>query len=91
MEYFLAEFNFEKRIVDEFSLSECDSLSLPGARFGWKVSSPFVAVQRMSDWTVFLWGSPQCRTEATTNQELAHEIAVNLVQDNSLQSDLTET
>lgn len=88
MEYFLAEFNFEKRTIDEFSLSECNSLSLPGGLFGWKSSSPFVTIQRLTDWTVFLWGSPQCRTKATTSQELAYEIAVNLVQDNSLQSDL---
>ncbi len=88
MESFLAEFNFEKRTINEFSLSECDSLSMPGARLIWKFSSPFVTVRRLSEWTVFLWGSPQCRTEAKTNQELAHEIAVSLVQGDSLHSNL---
>ena len=90
MEFFLAEFNFEKKIIDDFSLSECKSLSQLGARFGWKSSSPFVTMQRLSDWTVFIWGSPQCRTKVKTNQELAHEIAVNLVQGESLQSDLAK-
>ena len=88
MEFFLAEFNFEKRTIDEFSLSECNSLSMPGARFGWKSLSPFVTVQRLAEWTVFLWGSPQYQAEVITNQELAHKIAVNLVQDDNLRSDL---
>lgn len=88
MDFFLAEFNIEKRTVEEFTIPECDSLSLSGARICWKASSPMVSMQRLSEWTVFLWGAPQYREESKTSQELTREIAVSLSQGDRLHSNL---
>jgi len=84
MEFFLAEFNFEKASIEGCTDSGCESLILPGACFSWKSSSPLVRVQRQSDWTIFLWGCARHKTEEIAVYDVAHEMAVTLAEGGSL-------
>lgn len=86
MEFFQAEFNFEKASIEECTIPGCESLALPGASFCWTASSPLVSIQRQSDWTVFLWGSARHRSESKTSHDLAQKMAESLSQGGSLRS-----
>lgn len=90
MEFFQAEFNFERASIEKCSDSGCESLVRPGAYFCWKSSSPLVTIQKQSDWTVFLWGSARGKAEGLTCYEVANEMAVKLVQGDSLRSCLID-
>lgn len=84
MEFFLAEFNFEKASIEDCTDLGCESLALPSAHFCWRIASPLVSVQRQSDWTVFLWGSARHKTEEFASYDVAHEIALILAEGGSL-------
>jgi len=84
MEFFQAEFNFNKASIEDCTDPGCESLALPGAHFCWRVASPLVSVQRQSDWTVFLWGSARHKTEEFASYDVAHEIALILAEGGSL-------
>lgn len=86
MEFFQAEFNFEKASIEECTIPGCESLALPGASFCWTASSPLVSIQRQSDWTVFLWGSARHKSESKTSHDLAQKMAESLSQGGSLRS-----
>ena len=88
MEFFLAEFNFKKASVEEFTIPESESLAIPGAKFCWKQSSPLVNIQKQSDWTVFLWGTPRHKTDVLAKSNVANEMAGRLAQGGGLRSDL---
>ena len=86
MEFFQAEFNFEKASIEDCSDPGCESLALPGAHFCWRIASPLVCVQRQSDWTVFLWGSARYKSEGTASHDVAREMVVSLTESGSLLS-----
>ena len=86
MEFFLAEFNFEKASIDECAEPGCESLVLPGAKICWNASSPLVSVRRQFDWTVFLWGSARQKAETLAGFDVAHDLAVTLAEGGSLTS-----
>lgn len=86
MEFFQAEFNFEKASIEDCTIPDCDSLALPGMSLCWKVSSPLVSIQRLSDWTVFLWGSARYKSESKSSRKVAQEMVVSLSQGESLRS-----
>ncbi|MFA7408218.1 MAG: asparagine synthase-related protein [Anaerolineaceae bacterium] len=86
MEYFQAEFNFEKAIIEDCADPGCESLALPGANLWWKSSSPLVTIQKQLGWTMFLWGSARHSSENKNGCDMAHEMAVSLAQGGSLRS-----
>lgn len=86
MEFFVAEFNFEKAALEEVSLPGCDSISQPGVHLCWKQFSTLVNIQKNSNWTVFLWGAAQDRNKTKLSQDLASEIAMRLSQGAALGS-----
>lgn len=90
MEFFQAEFNFEKASIEECTIPGCESLAFPGASFCWTVSSPLVSMQRQSDWTVFLWGSARHKSESGISRNVAQEMAVSLSQGGSMRSCLMD-
>jgi len=90
MDFFLAEFNFENALNEDFTVPGCDSMALPGANLYWKSSSPLVNIQRVSDWTVFLWGSARHKSQQEVDRDLAYEMAVELSQGGNLRSYLVK-
>lgn len=80
MEFFQAEFNFDKVSIEGCAEPGCESLALPGATFSWQSASPLVNVQRQSDWTVFLWGSARHRTNRIFGHDVAREMVETLVE-----------
>ncbi len=90
MEFFQAEFNFEKKSIEECTIQGCESMALPGAFFCWTASSPLVTIQRQSDWTVFLWGSARHKSESKTRRDVAQEMAESLSAGRSLRSCLID-
>ena len=86
MEFFQAEFNFEKAKIEDCADPECESLALPGAHFCWRNASPLVSVQKQSEWTVFLWGSARYKSEGFASRDVAREMAMSLTESGSLRS-----
>lgn len=90
MEYFQAEFNFEKTNIEECPIPGCESLALPGASFFWNSASPLVNIKKQDDWTVFLWGSARHKSDVKTGCDMAREIAVSLSEGESLRASLID-
>ncbi|HPR34818.1 MAG TPA: asparagine synthase-related protein [Anaerolineaceae bacterium] len=86
MEFFQAEFNFEKAKIEDCADPECESLALPGAHFCWRNASPLVSIQKQSEWTVFLWGSARYKSEGFASRDVAREMAMSLTESGSLLS-----
>ncbi len=84
MQYFLAEFNFEKNTTESVAIPDSESLTLEGASFCWKHSSNLVNIQRQSDWVIFLWGTPGHKTDEIGRRGVADELAAGLAQGGSL-------
>lgn len=90
MEFFLAEFNFEKASIEACSDPKCESLAVPGASFCWTATSPLVSIKMHADWTVFLWGSARYKAAEMAGRDVMRDMAAALTENGSLRSCLAD-